>query len=334
MGTIQVRPNGAYTAKVRRKGYPAQSRTFITKTDAQRWITETEAAMSRSCFVDTSAARQMLLGDAFARYAAEVSPTKRGAAEERVRLAAMQRDPLAAYSLATLKPSVISAWRDRRLLTVSGSTVNREMNLIHHVIEVARKDWDVALPSNPVSDVRRPRSNPGRTRRLSPAEQSLLLHACRQARSWWLAPLVELAIHTGMRQSEVRTLMWENIDLQKRVAILPAAATKTLTMRGVPLSSRCVVVFESLKGARIGPLSGPVFLGVTREAVKLAFKRARNRAGLSDFRFHDTRHEATSRLFELGLNPVEVASVTGHKTQAMLARYTHLQASELAKKLG
>nr|WP_244142351.1 site-specific integrase [Burkholderia vietnamiensis] len=158
----------------------------------------------------------------------------------------------------------------------------------------------------------------------------MLLYECRQSRSWWLAPIVELAIHTGMRQGEVRSLLWENIDLDRRVAILPAAATKTLTMRSIPLNSRCATVLSSLPGAR----RRPVFPGVTRDAVKLAFKRARTRAGLSDFRFHDTRHEATSRLFELGLNPVEVASVTGHKTQAMLARYTHLQASELVKKLG
>ncbi|MCA8229198.1 tyrosine-type recombinase/integrase [Burkholderia vietnamiensis] len=330
MGTIQRRPNGRYTAKVRKSGFPAQSRTFFTRADAQRWITETEAAMSRACFVDTATARSLLLRDALHRYEREITPTKRGHESEAIRLRALARDALASYSLANLTPAALAQWRDRRLRTVSGSTVNRELNLLHHVIEVARKDWAVAIPSNPVSDVRRPRSNPGRERRLSIPEQSVLLYECKQSRSWWLAPIVELAVHTGMRQGEVRSLLWENIDLVKQVAVLPAAATKTLTMRGVPLNSRCVAILSSLPGDR----RGPVFPDVTRNAVKLAFKRARARAGLSDFRFHDTRHEATSRLFELGLNPVEVASVTGHKTQAMLARYTHLQASELVKKLG
>ncbi|HDR9512159.1 site-specific integrase [Burkholderia cepacia] len=330
MGTIQRRPNGRYTAKVRKSGFPAQSRTFLTRADAQRWITETEAAMSRACFVDTTTARSLLLRDALHRYEQEVTPTKRGHESETIRLRALARDALASYSLANLTPPVFAQWRDRRLRTVSGSTVNRELNLLHHVLEVARKDWGIAMSANPVSDVRRPRSNPGRERRLSIPEQAMLLYECRQSRSWWLAPIVELAIHTGMRQGEVRSLLWENIDLDRQVAVLPAAATKTLTLRGVPLNSRSVAVLSSLPGAR----RGPVFPGVTRDAVKLAFKRARVRAGLADFRFHDTRHEATSRLFELGLNPVEVAAVTGHKTQAMLARYTHLQASELVKKLG
>ncbi len=212
MGTLQKRPNGSYSAKIRRHGYPLQARTFLIKKDAQRWITETEAAMSRECFIDTASAKRTLVKDVLARYATEVSPTHRGSAVEKVRLKAMQREPMAAYSLATIKTSIIAAWCKTRLLKVSGSTVNRDLNLLHAVFEVARKDWGIAMQANPVSDVRRPRSNPARERRLPLNEQSLLLHACRQARSWWLPPIVELAIHTGMRQSEVRTLLWQNID--------------------------------------------------------------------------------------------------------------------------
>jgi integrase len=333
MGTIQKRLNGTFTARVRQKGYPSKSRTFSTRQDAQRWITEAEAEMSRDCFVDTTVARKLILGTALAKYAEEVSPTKRGASEERFRLAAMQRDPIAAYSFAALRPPVIAAWRDRRLLSVCGSTVNREITLLRHVIEIARKEWDVALSENPVDAIRRPRSNPPRERRLSPSEQSVLLHACRRARSWWLAPIVELAIHTGMRQSEIRTLQWENINLAKHTALLPAAATKTLSTRTVPFDNRSMAVLENIRQAQKMPTQGPVFPNVTRDAVKLAFKRALKRAGLSDFRFHDTRHEATSRFTELGLSPVEVASITGHKTLAMLQRYTHLRAAELVKKL-
>ena len=67
-----------------------------------------------------------------------------------------------------------------------------------------------------------------------------------------------------------------------------------------------------------------------------AFERAcePHRANISGLRFHDLRHEATSRLFEKGLNVMEVAAITGHKTLDMLKRYTHLRAEDLAKKLG
>jgi integrase len=333
MGTIQKRPNGSYTARIRRHGHPPQSQTFPSRKDAQRWVVETEAAMSSDTFVDPTLARKTLLKDVLARYAKEVSPTHKGGIYEVYRLNAMQREPMASYSLATIKTSIIATWRDGRLLKVCGSTVNRDLNLLHAVFEVARKDWGIAMSCNPVKDVRRPRSNPGRTRRLPVPEQSVLLHACRQARSWWLAPIVELAIHTGMRQSEVRTLLWQDISMDERVVTVPAAATKTLTTRTVPLDIRSTAIIESLRARHPGPLKGPVFPDVTRNALKLAFKRARLRAGIEDFRFHDTRHEATSRLVERGFSDAEVSAVTGHKTRAMLARYTHLRAKDLVRKL-
>lgn len=81
-------------------------------------------------------------------------------------------------------------------------------------------------------------------------------------------------------------------------------------------------------------IKGQVFPGLTAEAIKKAFTRAIKRAEIENFHFHDLRHEATSRLFEKGLNPMEVASITGHKTLQMLRRYTHLRAEDLARKLG
>ncbi|WP_092582765.1 tyrosine-type recombinase/integrase [Achromobacter sp. NFACC18-2] len=65
-----------------------------------------------------------------------------------------------------------------------------------------------------------------------------------------------------------------------------------------------------------------------------AFTRAVRRAGMENIRFHDRLHEATSRLFERGLNVIEVAKITGHKTLSMLDRYTHLDVRHLVDKLG
>ncbi len=71
-----------------------------------------------------------------------------------------------------------------------------------------------------------------------------------------------------------------------------------------------------------------------RPGVSQAFERVCRKAGIKGLRFHDLRHEATSRLFEKGLNTMEAAAVTGHKTLVMLKRYTHLRAEDLAEKLG
>lgn len=70
------------------------------------------------------------------------------------------------------------------------------------------------------------------------------------------------------------------------------------------------------------------------DSITLAFARACKRAGIKGLRFHDLRHEATTRLFEKGLNPMKVAAITGHKTLQMLSRYTHLRAEDLAVELG
>ena len=72
---------------------------------------------------------------------------------------------------------------------------------------------------------------------------------------------------------------------------------------------------------------------VTPNGFRLAWDRLRRRAGLSDLRFHDLRHEAISRFFELGLNIPEVAVISGHKDPRMLFRYTHLRAADLVDKI-
>ena len=122
-------------------------------------------------------------------------------------------------------------------------------------------------------------------------------------------------------------MQWSDIDLKKRTAHLPK--TKNGEARTVPLSSRAVATLEALPRN----LDGRVF-GVTYEGIHQSYVRACRRAGITGLTFHDLRHEATSRLFEKGLNPMQVAAITGHKTLQMLKRYTHLRAEDLAKLLG
>ena len=188
--------------------------------------------------------------------------------------------------------------------------------------------------ANPVKDIKVPADNKARDRRLQSSrdskqsEEVRLLEACREARNHSLLPIVRLALETAMRQGELITLRWEHVNLARRIAHLPD--TKNGEARTVPLSTTATEVLRALPRS----LNGQVFPGLTSEAVKRAFARAVCRAGITDLHFHDLRHEATSRLFERGLNIMEVASITGHKDLRMLRRYTHLRAEDLAKKLG
>jgi integrase len=131
-----------------------------------------------------------------------------------------------------------------------------------------------------------------------------------------------------MRQGELVSLRWEHIDLNRRTVHLPD--TKNGESRTVPHSTAAVKILRTLPRS----IQGEVFPGLTTEAVKRAYARAVRRAAIEKLRFHDLRHEATSRLFEKGLNIMQVASITGHKDLRMLRRYTHLKAENLARKLG
>ena len=89
---------------------------------------------------------------------------------------------------------------------------------------------------------------------------------------------------------------------------------------------------ESLQN--VIPIEETTLFSYTARGLSGAFLRLCRKHGLENLRFHDLRHEATSRFFEKGLNPVEVATITGHKDTRMLMRYTHLRAEDLVKRLG
>lgn len=327
MATIEKRGQ-FWRVKIRRTGLPSQTRTFDNRTQAQQWARGVESEIDKGIVVDRRVAQRLSLAEVLERYRREVTPTKRGAADENLRLKAMAQRPFARIRMSALTSSQLAAYRDERLKVVSGATVNREFSVLSHAIDTARREWDVYLPTNPCTLVRRPPQGRPRDRRLQGDEEKRLLDACRGARNKWLVYFVALAIETGMRRGELLGLLWDNVDLERRTAFLPV--TKNGESRGVPLSSRAVEVLRALPPST----NGRAFGELTREALKQSFNRAARRAGIRGLRVHDLRHEATSRFFEKGLNVMEVASVTGHKTLQMLKRYTHLSVTDLATRLG
>ncbi|WP_175912660.1 site-specific integrase [Burkholderia sp. BCC1640] len=348
MGTIQARPRQRdkirYQAKIRIKGFSSLSRTFPTRVEAEAWLNEHEAEIRRRIHatkMETERqriaaeceAQYRTLGDLMRRYLATVTPLKRSAEQETLRMNGLLKHELADCPIINLDRQRVAEWRDVRLLTVSGSTVRRDMTLLAHVVKIGIEEWAAPLAQNPFQKVRRPKESPPRDRRLRTGEESALLAACRDARAPYLRPVVELALETAMRQSEIVALDWAHISLSGRYARLPM--TKNGTARGVPLSARAAMILQSVPTAfdANGNRTGQVFAGVTTEAVKRSFIRAVRRAELRDFRFHDLRHEATSRFFERRLTVPEVARITGHKTWTMLERYTHLQLDDVARRL-
>ncbi len=344
MASILKRGEYSYQAIIRRRGFPSRTKTFETKPDAVKWARMIEREMDRGTWNDNYLAENMSLADVLVRYSKEVTPSKKSAEIEMVKISALLRDPICSLKMSVLSGPDIAAWRDRRLKLVKGSSVNRELAIITHAIEIGRKEWGLRI-ENPCKLVRRGPASAPRTRRIVGDEEHYLMEALNSVKSQYVKPMVMLAIETTMRRSELLSLQWNNVNLEKRTALL--LDTKNGSERIVPLSSRAVAVLKMLRreeGACVFPL--------TMDAFKKAYVRSRARAKnlyLADcqktgtdidpkfmvgLRFHDMRHEGASRLFELGLNVMEVASITGHKTLQMLQRYTHLRAEDLAKKLG
>jgi integrase len=332
MATISERLNRegqliGWQVKIRKKGYPPQVRTFDKKAEAQAWATVIESEMVRGVHVDRSKAERTSFREAIEDYIRDVAPTHKGSRDEILRLQRLVRDEpkLVAHSLATLTTRLFEEYRDRRSSVVAASTIKRELGLLHTVIESVRKSH--GMIENPVSDVRRPTVHDARDTRFQTGEEEKLLEACRGAQNPWLVPAVVLALETAMRRGELLALRWENVDLSR--CFVRLTDSKTGRGRDVPLSSRAVEVLQGLPRA----LSGRV-LDTTADGIKHSFERARSRAAMEHFNFHDLRHEATSRLFERGWNVMEVAAVTGHQDLQMLKRYTNLRASDLARKMG
>ncbi|MGF6550586.1 integrase [Paraburkholderia youngii] len=372
MPTIRKRGQHQWEAQVRRRGYPAQSKTFTTKAEAEAWAGMIESEMSRGAWVSRSEAEATTLYEALKRYEEEVSLSKKGAAQESSVLKNCKAVDLAKRPLATIRSADIAKLRDEWLKNYKPATVLRRLAVLSHVFNIARKEWGMESLSNPVELVRKPQPNNARTRRIAAsnapigtpggdelesergAQAGELERVVKASSSTLLPPIIWLAVETAMRRGEIVSLLWVHVDLNRCVVHLPS--TKNGDARDVPLSSRAVAVLQALIDAREDTKDDTNEDDVDRvfkirsDAVTRAFERAVVRARkiyvdecrtaklkpdgkfLTDLRFHDLRHEATSRL--ASIFPMhELTKITGHKDPRMLMRYYHPRAEDLAKRL-
>lgn len=277
---------------------------------------------------------EMTVREAFGRYRTQISILKKGYAQEKYRIEQICRSFLGNMVTRQVTSVDIATYRDQRLEEInprtkrklSASTVRLEMSLLSNFFDIGRIEWGIC-DANPVANVRKPKCPPGRDRRLTPREERLILRYCHGHTNPDLYSIVALALETAMRQGEILNLHWEHINLKSRIAHLPE--TKNGTKRDVPLS---VKARDAL--IRLGVKSKGKVFGYTAEGLKSTWRFMLKKLGIQDLHFHDLRHEAISRLFELGsLDMMEVAAISGHKSLAMLKRYTHLKAQRLVRKL-
>lgn len=308
-----------WRAEVEKAGQ-RKTKVFDLRADAVAWATKLEVEIDMQARVGL-ATDIRTLHELLDRYGKVECPKRSGADTELKRIELLKRQ-LADVPLREVTPTLIAEWRDRRMKIIKPGTMRREMTLLRSVLEVARREWRLFLV-NPISDVRKPPAPAPRTRLITQEEIDAVVAALNYHEE---LPVVQdqqqtavmflIAIETGMRADEVLRARVEG-----RVAKLDR--TKNGDARDVPLSTRALELFAKVPG-------GFTVTHATRDA---SFRKARVRAGLSGFTFHDSRAVALTRLSKK-LNVMELARVIGHRDPRSLMIYYRESAESLASKLG
>lgn len=325
MASISKR-GSSWFVQIRRKGFRPRFRSFASRSEAQQWARLEESAMDNGLGrVEASGKSDPTIAELLRKYSQQVASKNKGAQSEQLRLAKMSDAPFASLTASNLTSAAIADYRDARLRAVKPATVRRELGMLRRVIEVARKDWGAPIRENPVAQISFPPAKDARDRRLQGDELERILSAIGLGRNPLIRPLVLFALETGLRRGEMLRLQWRDIDIEARSALI--RNTKNGSDRTIPLSKPAVAILNGLERSSCGPfpLSG--------NALRQCWTRVCERAEIEDFRFHDLRHEAISRLFELGLTVPEVALISGHRDARMLFRYTHLAPMAVRERL-
>ena len=331
MATIVARKGKratTYQVIVRRKGWPTETRTFKRKTDAQKWARNVERNMDQGEFASESVARSTTLSELVGQYLASPEVGDLSPVEQRKRPAQLNWwvEKLGDPTLDRILDGrlILRALEDLRKGGRSGATTNRYLAAIRKCLAYGvRHRLIFKNPARGLGSAKELK----RVRRLTPAERKRLLVACERSKEPRLYPLTLLALASGGRQGELLALTWGDLDFER--ARVQFTNTKNGDSRGVGISPE---VLQVLRERLLRHVSGLVFADETGRSTwpRDAWDKAVSEAKLKDFRFHDTRHDYASRLAESGATLAELAEALGHRTLAMVKRYSHLTEGHVA----
>lgn len=333
MSSIEVRRNAegvaTYRVKVRLSGLPIQTGSFRRLTDARRLAAQVETELRSGRHFSLSEASRHTVAELIERYEREVVPLKRSNASNIKHHFKWWSARIGATRLSDVTPALITQCRDELSRpdddgkVRAPATVVRYLATLSHAFTVAMKEWQW-VEDSPMRRVSKPREGRGRCRVLTDKERNKLLDACRASGAPALHAIVVLALATGMRRGEILGLTWDRVDLKRGHVTLDR--TKNGDRRGVPLGPKAIEELRRLAPAEPG--AQLVFPSPTKPDQALdigkTWPRACSKAGISDFTFHDLRHCAASYLAMNGASLAEIAEVLGHKTLAMVKRYSHI----------
>jgi integrase len=329
MASIRRRQD-KWQVQIRRLGQRPLCQSFILRRDAEAWARQMEVQADRhelpQAHLDPKILDRITLGELVERYRDEVSARKRGHEVERIVLDAFLRHSLCNRSISQLSTHDFAKYRDERLDLVKPSTVMRQLAPIHHLFEIAKTEWGLPIRQNPIASLKLGNVDCRRERRLRDGEWDNLTQAAKSRKNPFVLPVMRFALATAMRRGEILGMQWRHLDRHNQSLLIPK--TKNGHARTIPLTRIALEILE-----HSGSKQTPQVFPITANAFRLTWQRIKRQAEVDDLRFHDLRHEAISRFFEMGLTVPEVALISGHRDARMLFRYTHPMREQISKKL-
>lgn len=342
MASFQKRGD-SWRAIVRLKGV-TDSATFPRKSEAAAW------AFRREAEINAGARGQVpdkTFGQLLERYRDDVSSTRDGGRWETTRINKLvngnpdkgaERDPITLVRLAVLNQTHFGEWRDRRLTSVSPASVRREWNILSAACTKAVDEWKW-LAKHPMKGVERPEKPEARDRRISAEESERILFCAGYSRdvppctmTARVGSVFLFAIETAMRAGEICALEWKDVQIEQRYCtikgeVVGSRKTKA-AKRNVPLSREAIRLMEQIPGER----EGKVFQISSTQSLDALFRKVRDKAAIDDLHFHDTRHEAITRLSKK-MDVLALARMVGHRNINELMTYYNESASDIAPRL-
>lgn len=351
MATIQERKkkNGkvTYTATIRVKGHPPISATFDRKSDANRWIQETEPKIRQGRYFEEREAQKHTLNELIDRYI-EIELPKRNKNDHKKYKMQLEwwKKQIGSYLLSKITPALLSECKQKLCTeespkpkngrkTRSEATANRYMACLSIVLSIGSREWGW-LNENPMLKVRKFTETAKQDRFLMPEEIKALMKACKtfeiKGEAYYDETFlfVLIALSSGARYSEIHELRWQNVDLKNKQFYF--LNTKNGENRGVPITD---AVYKELKAFQKVRNIKSDYLFTTKDGRKLIDMRVRfykvlETAKIENCRFHDLRHTVASHIAMNGGSLLDIAQVTGHKTMQMVKRYSHLTQKHVA----
>lgn len=316
MATYQKR-NGRITATVRIKPHPPKSKTHDTMREAKKWAQELEVKLKNE---KAEIFDHVIWKDVLLEYRDTVSINKKGADKEIRKINYLLKNMYVDLPLLEVNKEFLIDWREKRLKSVKGATVRRDLILLSAIFTwcIDIKRW---MGTNPIRDIKLPKESPHRERVISDEEVEIILPFLSTKMKF----IFLIALETGMRLSEICNLKWERIHLQKNYLVLDA--TKNGRAREVPLSNKAVNIFKE-----IGPLKQGNVFEISNDDATTEFMKSRVAAGLTGFKFHDSRHTAATRI-ALKIPLLDLCKMFGWTNPRRAMIYYNPTSSEIAERL-